>query len=163
MSSSLRRSGVKLLSLILSVLFLLMLINACNETTDPTPSIEPPTNLTITAQEGAILLTWEDNSDNESGFAILRKTTISTAQTGEGFEQIATTDPDTDNHLDENVNPTQSYQYQVDALDDEGNLAGDPTLPTNLVSTANLDRLLIMSLLISFKYIINSVGPNTEP
>ena len=55
-------------------LIILVLLIGCNKEDLPAPIPEPPTNLIATVKSTSqIDLTWEDNSNNETGFKIERK------------------------------------------------------------------------------------------
>ena len=70
---------------------------------------DAPSDLSATADSQArqILLTWQDNSDNENGFII-------EVRTGETWEEIITTAPDTTSYLHEALSDG-TYTYRVSA------------------------------------------------
>ncbi|MCZ7586252.1 MAG: fibronectin type III domain-containing protein [Deltaproteobacteria bacterium] len=59
-----------------------------------------------------ISLTWEDTSDGEDGFAVERRA----ADGGADFETAATVGPDSETHLDFDLDPNTSYEYRVRAF-----------------------------------------------
>ena len=69
----------------------------------------------LNANAATLTLTWNDNSDNESGFKIERKTP------GTPFVEIATTGEDEPRFTDGNVQIGSEYTYRVRAY----NLYGD--------------------------------------
>ncbi|MEN9656249.1 MAG: hypothetical protein RL311_1212 [Bacteroidota bacterium] len=117
------------------LLLLIILLNACTTTTDSnatkTKSVVPlaPTNLTgkgISTTE--INLTWTDNSTNELGFKVERKTGSGT------YSVIGTT---TSNELifnDSNLIPSTTYTYRVCSYNNTGNsltYSSEITVTTN--------------------------------
>ena len=52
-----------------------------------------------------ITLTWNDNSDNETGFAIERKTDSSS------YSEIATVDANSSSYIDSEINDTDTFYY----------------------------------------------------
>jgi hypothetical protein len=76
-----------------------------------------PTNLTAaTINGGQIKLSWQDNSNNETGFRIERKTTGS-------FARLATVGAGVTSYGDTGVNPSTTYTYRVYAYNNAGNSA----------------------------------------
>lgn len=74
-----------------------------------------PTNLVAVATGAATMeLTWEDASDNETGFVIERRTQLTS------FEQIAVTGVNVTNYTDSGLQASTRYYYQVAAT----NIAG---------------------------------------
>jgi len=103
-------------------------IRACNKdgcssfseiasaTTQTAPLIAPdaPSGLSASALSSSqVLLTWQDNSDNEDGFKIER-------DDGTGFQEIATISANQTSYLDENLSPSTTYAYQVKAYNSAG-------------------------------------------
>ena len=89
----------------------------------------PPSNIVATPQLGSIELNWQDNSDNETGFAIFREQLGSALKTV-ALTQIATVDADTTTYTDIKVNENESYTYAVAALQ-EGSSPPTPTPQSN--------------------------------
>jgi hypothetical protein len=76
-----------------------------------------PTNLTAEAIDaGQITLGWKDNSSNETGFRIERKTTGS-------FARIATVGAGVTSYADTGLAPSTTYTYRVCAYNSAGNSA----------------------------------------
>jgi hypothetical protein len=72
----------------------------------------PPTDLSATASVNAIVLTWDDNSDNEVNFQVER------SSGAEAFTQIGT--PTAATFSDTDVAPLGSYIYRVRAVNAVG-------------------------------------------
>ncbi len=94
-----------------------------------------------------VKLTWKDNSDNENGFYISR-------QNKEGeITVIAFVDKDTTEYIDTDVQPGESYIYQIVAVNDNGiskwitsnkvEIKGEgiPKAPSLLTATAKGDKV----------------------
>ncbi|GAH96397.1 unnamed protein product [marine sediment metagenome] len=75
-----------------------------------------PSNLDATTEfYNLVELTWTDNSDNETGFAIERRTGV------EPFVQINTVQADCDFYLDSiQLEPLTTYSYRVRAYNSGG-------------------------------------------
>ena len=81
-----------------------------NETNPPAA----PANLTTSAiSSTTVELTWEDNSYDEEGFGIERKT-------GEEWEVAGTVGVDTETFTDTTLSPETSYTYRVSAFNSDG-------------------------------------------
>ena len=96
-----------------------------------------PTLLTATLQAGPrVSLTWRDNANNETGFAVERCTGVGCGSNPANFVQIALPGPrnGTGNvtYLDTTVTTGNTYSYRVFAVNGVGPSAG----PTNTVSVA---------------------------
>lgn len=102
-----------------------------------------PSNLRATAVGSSIIsLSWNDNSNNETGFKIYRSTEAIL-----GFEQIATTSANTTISMNTGLNSDTKYYYRVKAYNSAGNsnysntanattLAVLPAAPSHLTATA---------------------------
>ena len=74
-----------------------------------------PSNLLATASGiGQIALVWTDNSINEAGFRIERKSQ------GSSFAEIALVAPGIESYLDEGLLPGKKYMYRVSAFNSGG-------------------------------------------
>lgn len=87
-----------------------------------------PAALTATAvSPGQIDLQWQDQSDNETGFRIWRKTGAEPAgadgQTADGWTATATTGPGVTSYQDKGLAPSTTYLYQVTAFNGGGDSA----------------------------------------
>ena len=103
-----------------------------------------PSGLSATAiTSSAIDLTWSDQSSNETGFKIERKTGVG------AFAQIATVGPNTTTYADSGLTAGTAYSYQVRAYNTGGNSTYSntasattqtavtaPAAPTGLAATA---------------------------
>ncbi|MTK05427.1 glycosyl hydrolase family 8 [Micromonospora sp. CP22] len=98
-------------------------------TTNPPSTTAPaaPSNLTATAGTGQITLSWRDNSEDETGFVIERRT-----DTG-SWSQIATTGAGTASYSDTSVTAGTRYIYRVRAR----NQAGDSAWSTEATAAAS--------------------------
>ena len=106
----------------LSVLFLALLLSACDRDffipPDAPATPAAPTGLTVTPGEGSITLRWQDNSDDETGFAIFKQTMPTqglNAQQDDGFAKLTTVAANTTQYEDKNVVPGTLYRYGVAA------------------------------------------------
>jgi N-acetylmuramoyl-L-alanine amidase len=90
----------------------------CSNVTTP-PNLTPaaPSDLSASAASSIeIDLTWQDNSDNESGFKIERSLNGSS-----GWAQITTVGPDVTSHTNSGLSTHTQYYYRVRAYNSEGN------------------------------------------
>ena len=135
---------------IISVLTGLFLIISCSSTNDNNSTIVapvPPTNLKgSNTASSQISLTWTDNSTNETGFKIERKTSADI------FTVIGTTTTDVTDFIDSNAINGISYTYRVYAFNSAGNsptysneinitsyaLPVLTTSPVNIISTNSI-------------------------
>ncbi len=114
----------------------------------------PPTNLKVDAVTGdQVDLSWEDHSDDETGFEIER------AIKGEEFRILHKTDADVESFSDKKVVPGMVYAYRVRAVNDmlkslysnvvyaeiNGNPASMPTAPENLQASDVTATSLILT------------------
>jgi hypothetical protein len=74
-----------------------------------------PTDLKASLAPDGIMLTWEDNSDNESSFVVKRKTEIN-----EGFAELTTLDADVVSFKDTSVLQNSTYWYRLGARNASG-------------------------------------------
>ena len=90
-----------------------------------------PTDLTGTADQSGVQLSWVDNASNENGYKIER-------QTGGGaYELITTTTADVNSYSDNTVIPETTYTYRVSAY----NAAGDSDFSNTITLTTPLSTL----------------------
>ena len=113
----------------------------------PTPVGSPSAASDASAIANAsdtLTLNWKDNSDNESGFKILRSTNATS-----GFTQVALTGANITAYTDTGLAAATTYYYQVVATNAVGdarasNVASTTTFPpyaeTGLVAYWNLDQ-----------------------
>jgi fibronectin type 3 domain-containing protein len=105
---------------------------------DPPTEPAAPTNLVATPTAGQVLLTWEDNSNNESTFAIERK-----LEDG-GFQPLTSVGQNTTRYVDQAAGGNARYTYRVRAVNSGGEsdyatsaeILTLPTAPTNVTAAA---------------------------
>ena len=113
---------------------------------------QAPTGLTATPKAGEIVLRWQDNSDDETGFTVYRSEATAT-QTGlgqgvlgeleplaEDFAKLATVPANTTSYVDKSVKMVMNYRYAVTAEGEEGAsgraTTGEGTVPINSAPVA---------------------------
>ncbi|MBI9088363.1 MAG: DNRLRE domain-containing protein [Desulfobacterium sp.] len=74
----------------------------------------PPSGLASQVDGFDIMLSWNDDSDNEEGFIVQRKID------GEGFEDLGTVLPNSDAYVDSSLAPLHTYTYRVKAVNSFG-------------------------------------------
>lgn len=90
-------------------------LNAYKALTAPTPNLPAaPSNLNAQAFGCDVKLTWNDNSNNEDGFFIYRKT-------GNIFVQFDYTGPNVTTYWDVELPPYETFCYYVRAFNQDGN------------------------------------------
>ena len=119
-------------------------------TAETTP--EAPSNLSVSAQSStSIRITWADNSNNETGFKIERKTSSG------NYSQITTVSANTTSYTNTGLSSNTLYYYRVRAYNSAGNSAysgedytitngsgSTPSAPSNLsVSTQSATSIRI--------------------
>ena len=77
--------------------------------------LSPPSNLAAVATSAGIDLSWQDNSDNETGFKIERKTGA-----GGNYQQIVTVGANVIKYSDTGLSGDTTYYYLVRASSDSG-------------------------------------------
>src|SRR5947209_5758275 len=73
-----------------------------------------PSNLAVSSLSAAVALTWTDNSNNETAFAIWRQ------GRGAGWARVGVVGPDTTAYTDTNISANTTYTYQVRAINNVG-------------------------------------------
>jgi hypothetical protein len=94
--------------------------------TPPQP-VTAPSNLSGLASDTTVALTWTDNSDNETGFRVERKT-------AEGFVAVGTVAPEVETFTDTGLFPNTQYTYRVVALN--GSAVSAPTTEFRITTIA---------------------------
>ena len=125
----------KLITLILGIAFIYSCSTNSNENTITTAVPEPPTNLLgVGALTTQISLSWTDNSTNETGFKIERKTGSGT------YVVVGTVTTDVTTFNDNSLNASTTYTYRVYSYNSGGN---SPTYSNEVnVTTLNVSALL---------------------
>lgn len=98
--------------------FALLAFAACSPGTVPLA----PSDVVATPGPGSITVTWTDNSDDETGFAVQRAT-------DGAFAQVTVVSPDTTTYLDANVTGDMPYTYRVAAIGTAGRATSGPSNP----------------------------------
>jgi hypothetical protein len=83
----------------------------------PLPVPAAPSALKTSAKKGAILLSWTDNSNNETGFLIERSTN------GGAFAQIAQVGANVRSFNNTGLTKMQTYAFRIRAFNANGNSA----------------------------------------
>jgi len=130
----------------------------------PIPIIPaPPSNLTaVTFSSTQIYLNWADDSNNEDGFKIERRTST----TG-SWDQIVTVNSGLSYYLDINLTTNTQYFYRIRAYNSAGNssysneaFATTGSLPSDLVAPTNLIATVNASTQINLTWSDNSINEN---
>jgi len=84
-----------------------------------------PTGLeVVSANSDEVKISWQDNSDNENGFEILR---LNITEGGD-FEAIDTVANEATSYIDKTVAPSASYEYKVSAFNSAGDSISEETI-----------------------------------
>jgi hypothetical protein len=114
---------------------LVAFLAGCNRTRSVAPS-----DIGVAVTADAVTITWQDNSEGESGFAVDRKLVAETE-----FRELALLDPNTVTYTDTTVVVGESYVYRVRALGLEGGEVSstetEPVTPQPSSDTATLSIL----------------------
>jgi hypothetical protein len=94
----------------------IFLVASCNRANNLAPS-----DIGVAISLDAITITWQDNSEGETGFAVDRKLVSET-----DFSELTITDPNTVTYTDSTVVIGESYVYRVRVLGLEGGEAVSP-------------------------------------
>jgi hypothetical protein len=98
------------------LLILTLVVASCNRANNPAPS-----DIGVAISLDAITVTWQDNSEGETGFAVDRKLTTDT-----DFTELVVVDPNTVTYTDSTVLVGESYVYRVRVLGLDGGEAVSP-------------------------------------
>ncbi|MFA5794913.1 MAG: fibronectin type III domain-containing protein [Candidatus Brocadiia bacterium] len=117
--------------------------NVVNGTT-PAPTIpNAPTGMVATAEtSSSVRLIWEDNSTNESGFKIERKSGV------ENYKLVGVPGPSITLYTD-TVSPSTTYTYRIKSYNETGDSAysNEPTVTTPALTTPTAPAsLLVMTV-----------------
>lgn len=86
---------------------MLFFLVACSNTSMPAA---PPSNVAVAVEANVVTITWQDNSNGETGFAIDRK------QGDADFVELVVLQPNATSYTDTTALPGESYVYRVRAL-----------------------------------------------
>ncbi len=111
--------------LLLSVVALTLVLAGCKVVTQPEP-YAPSDLVGFSVSPSEINLTWKDNSSDETGFYIYRKTT-------DNYSKVGVVLANNDFYSDEGLDPKTTYTYKVTAYND-----GGESSPSNEVSVTTL-------------------------
>ena len=124
---------------------LLFNLDASDASIGESPITDPPVapsylSYTRVSNGGSVTLSWNDNSDTETGFEIERRL----YENGD-YTKIATTAADKETYIDNSVEADEVYQYRVRAVNSVGNSTysnvvfaiGIPKAPWNLAASYN--------------------------
>ena len=104
-----------------------------------TLGMNAPSGLVVSSSETEIILTWQDDSNVETGYKIERKTGV-----GGTYSQIDTTIENVETYTDSGLNPG-TYYYQVRAYNSQGNsgYSGEASASATFNAPTNLTASLI--------------------
>ena len=96
----------------------LLLVGACGGPAAPQPPAAA-SNVTSEAGPGYVTVSWQDNSDNETGFEVYRESVggVTSQQAG---TKIATVDANESSFVDMDIEIEQEYDYSVVAVNEVG-------------------------------------------
>ena len=108
---------MKLKNLFQTIIYLSFVLTSCssNEDTVVEPAPAVPTNLTGSIVNSSVRLNWNDNSTNEVGFKIERKTANG------NYSVIGTVSSNIITYDDNNISTGQSYTYRICSYNSSGN------------------------------------------
>jgi hypothetical protein len=140
---------MKLRSKLLIVSQFLLIIIACKKKSNVTEAIPlAPTSLVaVSTTANQIKLNWTDNSTNEIGFKIQRKTAVTP------YTEIASVNKDITTYTDNGLNSNTTYTYRVYAYNSSGNSitytneASTTTVGLPQITTSVLSSLTPTSLI----------------
>ncbi|MBA7501049.1 MAG: hypothetical protein GH144_10375 [Clostridia bacterium] len=113
--------------LLLPLAALILALPGCRTITQPAPSA--PSNLAgIAVSSSEINLTWKDNSPDETGFYIYRKTT-------DNYSKVGVMEANATSYNNTGLNPETTYTYKVTAYND-----GGESSPSNEVTVTTLSE-----------------------
>jgi hypothetical protein len=126
-------------------------------TTLPDPPAAPSDLVATASSQTGLVLSWTDNSNNETGFKIERSTD------GLNFVQIATVAADTESYADTALSIDTRYWYRVRAFNTGGdsaysNTADARTFPAAPAGPTNLTVTVLSSTSLGLSWTSNSVN-----
>jgi len=96
----------------------------------PVPPADPSNLIANTSGDNGINLRWADNSNNETGFRVERRT-----ESAGDFVSIATVGSDVDSYPDNGASPGVNYFYQIVAINQDRESG-----PSNRVNALTIDQ-----------------------
>jgi uncharacterized protein YozE (UPF0346 family) len=88
---------------------------------------EKPTNLVLVPAKTSVSLSWKDNSENESGFKIIREGKL-----------IYTTKENVESYIDKDLTPNTTYHYTIMATNSDPDIVNDTGIIINEVVAGNI-------------------------
>jgi uncharacterized protein (TIGR02145 family) len=141
--------------------FFLLLIAGCSKDDNGNTMTAPaaPANLTATViSSSQVNLSWTDNSSDETGFKIQRKTT------GANFADVAGTGKDSTAYSDLNLSPNTTYTYRVYSYNSAGNsLQYSNEVTVTTTASVNLCEVTVGTQIWSCKNLDVSHYRNGDP
>lgn len=108
-----KRNGKKIFIIIIFVVVILsalfFMFNKRRILSEPKGILMSPSEIRVSDASGQMVVSWRDNSSNESGFSIKRTSDIVNSD----FEEISKTNENITNFIDTNVESGQRYWYKV--------------------------------------------------
>ncbi|HET6679972.1 MAG TPA: hypothetical protein VFG84_02115 [Gemmatimonadaceae bacterium] len=119
----------------IALLALAVTVPGCSGSgTEPTPPFgevpAAPSNLAAVPASTSVLLSWDDNSSNESGFRIERAPGGTSA-----FDEIAATGSDVVSYMDLDVTPGTAFSYRIHAYGPDGASTNSNTISVTTTMT----------------------------
>jgi len=146
--------------LLLALMGLVLALPGCQGCPIATPPVPyPPSDLVAAVVSSSeINLTWKDNSSDETGFYIYRKTT-------DNYSKVGVTEANATSHTDTGLSPQTTYSYKITAYNEGGEsessnevtitTPGEPTAPS---APSNLAGQAVSSSQINLTWQDNSTN-----
>lgn len=109
-----------------------LLLVSCGQGGEGDTGPAAPSNVTTAPGFGYVVVTWQDNSDDEVGFRILREPS-GVATSLQAPSTVGDVDPDVEEFLDASAEPGTTYDYSVVALGSD-----EMSLPVPSASTTTV-------------------------
>lgn len=97
---------------------MLLLVGACSEPAAP-QAPTAPSNVTSEAGPGYVTVSWQDTSDNETGFEVYREP-VGAVTSQQAGTKVATVDANETSFVDMDIDLEQEYDYGVVAVNEVG-------------------------------------------
>lgn len=95
---------------------MLGLLIACSSSTGTTGKIVPPANVAAKSGPGYITVTWQDNSEDETGFVIYRSTDSDNALKSQADTRVGEVAANTETFIDTEVELETSYPIKTETF-----------------------------------------------